>query len=123
VAEVVEPVDRLAVGVDEPCVAECGLLDAPVEVRRMEWPARFDLEEQFVGGVDSVFDCARAECVECGSDGGEDRDRTDAGAALWSFELVARVGAFDVEESRPSKLDTWDPRRTHSAAWAPIGEA
>ena len=99
VAEVVEAVDGFAVGVGEFGVAECGLPGAAVEVGWVDWFAVFGLEEQFVGGVGAVFDGAGGEGVECALDGGEDRDGADSGSGFGAFELVAGVGAFDVDES------------------------
>lgn len=59
--------------------------------------AVFGLEEQYVGGIDAVLDCACCECVERCADGVEDRDGADAGPALRTLELVARVGTLDTQ--------------------------
>lgn len=98
VAEVVEAVERFAVGVDELGVAEGWLPDAAVEVGGVERAAAFGLEDELARGVGAVLDGTGSEVVQGGPDAGEDRNGADAGLALGPLQLVATIGLFDMEE-------------------------
>ena len=70
-AEVVEAVAGLAIVVGEVGVVECWLPVPTVEVRRVQGAAAPGLEEQLLGCVGAVFDCAGGERLECSLDGGK----------------------------------------------------